>query len=34
MNLGKYSRALEYFLKFKDSDQARYYIESCYKALG
>ena len=34
INLGKYSRALEYFLKFKDSDQARYYIESCYKALG
>ena len=34
MNLGKYSSALEYFLKFKDSDQARYYIESCYKALG
>ncbi|MEA3415360.1 MAG: radical SAM protein [Thermodesulfobacteriota bacterium] len=34
MNLGKYSRALEYFQKFKDSDQARYYIESCYKALG
>ncbi len=34
MNLGKYSTALEYFLKFKDSDQMRYYISECYKALG
>ncbi len=34
MNLGKYNEAIPYFQKFKDSEQARYYIESCYKALG
>ena len=33
MNAGKYNEAISYFQKFKDSDQARYYIESCYKAL-
>ena len=33
MNIGKYNKAILYFQKFKDSDQARYYIESCYKAL-
>lgn len=33
MNIGKYNKAISYFQKFKDSDQARYYIESCYKAL-
>jgi len=34
MNLGEYSKALLYLLKFPDSRQAIPYIASCYKALG
>ena len=34
MNMEQYSTALEYFLKFKESDQAHYYISNCYRALG
>ena len=30
MNTGKYNKAISYFKKFKDSDQARYYISKCH----
>ncbi|RZB35102.1 MAG: hypothetical protein SRB1_00870 [Desulfobacteraceae bacterium Eth-SRB1] len=31
MNLGKYNKAIPYFQKLKDSEQARYYISKCMK---
>jgi len=34
MNCGEFSKALSFFLKFKDSKEAVYYIAECYKALG
>ncbi|MCD6223947.1 MAG: B12-binding domain-containing radical SAM protein [Deltaproteobacteria bacterium] len=34
MNLGKYDKALSYFLKFQDSKAAVGHIANCYKALG
>ncbi|MBW2664051.1 MAG: radical SAM protein [Deltaproteobacteria bacterium] len=34
MNAGKYNEAISYFQKFKGSEQARYYMQSCYNALG
>ena len=34
MNLREYNKALPYFLKFKDSKQANYYITACNEALG
>lgn len=34
MNLREYNKALPYFLKFKDSKEANYYITACNEALG
>jgi len=34
MNLGEYDKALLYFKKFQDSEEALHYITNCYKALG
>ena len=34
MNGSEFSKALSFFLKFKDSKEAVYYIAECYKALG
>lgn len=34
MNLREYNKALPYFLKFKNSKEANYYITACNKALG
>jgi radical SAM superfamily enzyme YgiQ (UPF0313 family) len=34
MNLGDFSKALSYFLKFEDSKESQYYIAGCYKAMG
>jgi len=34
MNLMKYEKALEYFLKFQDSKKAVYYIANCYRLMG
>ena len=34
MNLREYNKALPYFLKFKDSKEANYYITTCNNALG
>ena len=33
MNLREYKKALPYFLKFKDSKEANYYIATCNEAL-
>ncbi len=32
MNMGEYDKALPYFLKFRDSEAAAYYISECQKA--
>jgi anaerobic magnesium-protoporphyrin IX monomethyl ester cyclase len=34
MNLQDYKRALSCLLKFKDSKQAKYYVDKCYEALA
>jgi anaerobic magnesium-protoporphyrin IX monomethyl ester cyclase len=34
MNLGAFEEALSYLMKLKDSEEARYYIEQCHKALS
>jgi len=34
LNLREYNKALPYFLKFKDSKEANYYITACNEALG
>jgi radical SAM superfamily enzyme YgiQ (UPF0313 family) len=34
MNCGEFTKALSFFLKFKDSKEAVYYIAECYRLLG
>ena len=34
LNIGEYTKALAYFLKFQHSREAPYYIAQCYHALG
>jgi tetratricopeptide (TPR) repeat protein len=34
MNCGEFTKALSFFLKFKDSKKAVYYIAECYRAIG